>query len=161
MDSPRLVIFAPVKCEKYLRNAKSTQELLERVRQGYDRLINHFNGRDLSPYIVSVITPVQTVGSVVFSRLEVDDKNNPRFFFRKIRYDAEYNPQDSEQPLRYLLRFLLALHIKDRNCWGIFNFLRNWLNLDTDFKEAVDEFARGCKTNNGFEVLKGENLLKI
>ena len=162
LESPRLVIFAPVKCEKYLRDGKSTQELSEGVRQGYNRLINYFNAETLTPHIVSVITPVQTVGSVVFSRLEVDDNNNPQFFFRKIRHDAQYNPQDSEQPLRYLLRFLLALHLKERNdSWGTFNFLRDWFKLDTHLKEAVDGFARGCKTNNGFEVLKGENLLKI
>ncbi len=162
LDSPRLVIFAPVKCEKYLRDERSTIELLNRVRQGYNRLINYFNAETLSPNIVSVITPVQTVGSVVFSRLEVDDNNNPRFFFRKIRHDAQYNPQDSEQPLRYLLRFLLAIHLKEKKkSWGLFYFLRDWFKLDTHIKEAVDEFARGCKTNNGFEVLKGENLLKI
>ncbi len=161
LDSPRLVIFAPIKCEKYLRNKKSTQELIDRVKEGYDRLINYFNAEQLSPHIVSVVTPVQTVGSVVFSRLEVDEDNNPRFFFRKVKHDAEYNPQDSEQPLRYLLRFLLALHLKQRNTWGIFNFLRDWLKLDDHLKDAVAQFARGCKTNNGFEVLKGESLLKI
>lgn len=161
LESPRLIIFAPVKCEKYLKNEKTTQELLERVRQGYNRLINYFNAETLSSNIVSVITPVQTVGSVVFSRLEVDDHHNPHFFFRKIRHDAQYAPQDSEQPLRYLLRFLLALHLKERNSWGIFNFLRDWLKLDNHLKQAVEEFARGCKTNSGFEVLKGENLLKI
>lgn len=160
LDSPRLVIFAPTKCEKYLRNEASAKELTERVRQGYDNLLNHFNSEKLNPWITSVITPVQTVGSVVFSRMEVDDWNNPHFYFRKVRHDAQYSPQDSEQPLRYLLRFLLKIHL-DRRSWGTFNFIRDWLGLDNYLKKAVDEFARGCKTGGGFAVIKGEKWLNI
>jgi hypothetical protein len=160
LESPRMVIFAPVKCEKYLKTDKTTKELLERVRQGYDLLIQHFNSEQLSPWIVNIITPIQTVGSVHFSRLEVDEQNNPRFYFRKIRHDAEYSPQDSEQPLRYLLRFLLKLHLDNRS-WGLFNFLRAWVGLDEHLKKAVEEFARGCKTTGGFAVLKGEKWLDI
>lgn len=160
LESPRLVIFAPVKCEKYLKNEKTSRELLDRLRQGYHTLLAHFDSEKLSPWIVSVITPVQTVGSVVFSRMEVDTNNNPHFYFRKIRHDAQYSPNDSEQPLRYLLRFLLKLHLDSRQ-WGFFNFLRDWLELDDHLKKAVDEFARGCKTNGGFAVIKGEKWLNI
>ena len=160
LDSPRLVIFAPVKCEKYLRTPTAAKELVEKVRQGYDNLLNHFNSEKLNPWVVSIVTPVQTVGSVVFSRTEFDAQNQPHFYFRKIRHDAEYNPQDSEQPLRYLLRFLLKLHLDTRS-WGLFNFLRDWLKLDAHLKQAVNEFAKGCKTTDGFAVLKGEKWLNI
>jgi Double-GTPase 2 len=160
LESPRLVIFAPVKCEKYLNDPKSTKELLNRIEQGYINLFNHFNSEKLSPWIACAITPVQTVGSVVFSRLEVDTNNNPHFYFRKIKHDAEYNPKDSEQPLRYLLRFLLKIHLEGRN-WGIFNFIRDWLRLDSHLKKAIDEFARGCKTNGSFAIIKGEKWLNI
>lgn len=160
IDSPRLVILAPIKCEKYLKNEETAKELSEQVRKGYDNLFNHFNSEKLNPWIVSVITPVQTVGSVVFSRIEFDTQSNPHFFFRKVRHDAKYSPKDSEQPLRYLLRFLLKLHLDSRS-WGLFNFLRDWLGIDTYLKKAVDEFARGCKTNGGFAVLKGEKWLNI
>lgn len=160
LDSPRLVIFAPVKCEKYLKNDKTAKELLERVKQGYAPLLDHFNSPSLNPWIVNVITPVQTVGSVVFSRMEVDSNNNPHFYFRKTRHDAEYSPVDSEQPLRYLLRFMLKLHLDSRQ-WTFFNFLRNWLELDSHLQKAVNEFARDCKTNGNFAVLKGEKWLNI
>ncbi|MBD2612005.1 MAG: hypothetical protein RMY62_012275 [Nostoc sp. ZfuVER08] len=162
LDSPRLVIFAPVKCEKYLKDDKSASELIDRVKKGYENLFNHFNSEKLSPLIVSAITPIQTVGSVVFSRIEFDSQNNPHFYFRKIRHDAYYNPKDSEQLLRYLLRFLLKLHLDSRNrSWGFFSFVRGWLSLDDYLRKAVDEFARGCKTTGGFVVIKGEQLLNI
>ncbi|WP_036484409.1 hypothetical protein [Myxosarcina sp. GI1] len=160
LDSPRLVIFAPVKCEKYLVNSKTAKELLEKVKSGYAPLLDYFNSLGSDPGVASVITPVQTVGSVVFSRIEVDSKNNPHFYFRKIRHDAEYSPIDSEQPLRYILSFLLKLHLESRQ-WQFFNFIRDWLKLDTHLKKAVNEFADGCKTNGNFTVLKGEKWLNI
>lgn len=160
LDSPRLVIFAPVKCEKYLKNSKTAKELLEKVKQGYAPLLDHFNSPSLNFWITNVITPVQTVGSVIFSRMEVDNNNNLHFYFRKIRHDAEYSPIDSEQPLRYLLRFLLKLHLDSRQ-WKFFNFLRDWLELDIHLKKAIDEFARGCKTHGSFIVVKGEKWLNI
>ncbi len=160
LDSPRLIIFAPVKCEKYLKNNKTAKELLEKVKQGYAPLLDHFNSPSLNPWVANVITPVQTVGSVIFSRMEVDSENNPHFYFRKTRHDAEYSPSDSEQPLRYLLRFLLKIHLDSRQ-WKFFNFLRNWLELDNHLEKAVDEFSRGCKTNGSFAVVKGEKWLNI
>ena len=160
LDSPRLIIFAPVKCEKYLKNSKTAKELLEKVKQGYAPLLNHFNSPSLNPWVAIAIAPVQTVGSVIFSRLEVDSENNPHFYFRKTRHDAEYSPIDSEQPLRYLLRFLLKLHFDSRQ-WKFFNFIRNWLELDTHLEKAVGEFSRGCKTNGSFAVVKGEKWLNI
>lgn len=160
LDSPRLIIFAPVKCEKYLKDEKTASELLDRVKSGYVNLIEHFNSEKLSPWIVSVITPVQTVGSVIVTRIEPDADGTPHFYFRKTKHDAKYSPKDSEQPLRYLMRFLLKLHLDQRN-WGFFNFVRNWLSLDVHLKKAVDEFARGCKTTSGFAILKGEKWLNI
>jgi hypothetical protein len=106
-----------------------------------------------------IITPVQTVGTVVFSRIEMLD-GKPLFIFRKTSHDAQYNPQDSEQPLRYLLRFLLRLHLDRRNL-GLFNFIRDWLGLDNHLKDAVREFAKGCKNTGAFAVLQGQNWLNI
>lgn len=160
LNSPRMVIFAPIKCEKYIKDTKSAKELAVKVKQGYDPLIQQFKSEPLTNKIVSIITPIQTIGSVQFSRLETDDQDNPRFYFRKTRHDEGYCPQDSEQPLRYLLRFLLKLHIDNQN-WGYFNFLRNWLGLEDHLKKAVREFASGCKTTDGFDVITGQNLLDL
>lgn len=160
LDSPRLIILAPVKCEKYLRNDKTAKKLLEKVKQGYEPLFSHFDSPSLNPWVASVITPVQTVGTVIFSHMRVDSENNPHFHFRKTRHDAEYSPIDSEQPLRYLLRFLLKLHLDSRQ-WEFFNSIRNWLELDDHLKKAIKEFSGGCKTNGSFAVVKGEKWLNI
>jgi hypothetical protein len=158
-NEPKMIIFAPVKCEKYLK--KQQKNILEEaIKSGYSSLLDHFRSESLSSWVVSVLTPVQTVGNVVLSRIEADEKGNPHFYFRKTRHDAKYEPRDSEQPLRYLLRFLLKIHLDSRS-WGKFNFIRGWLGIDNHLQKAVDEFARGCKTSDGFTILQGESWLKI
>lgn len=159
IKSPRLVILAPVKCEKYLQDVKSATTLVKRVKDGYPNLLNLFSSEDLLPWVVNVVTPVQTVGTVFFSRIEVID-GTPHFYFRKTSHDAEYTPKDSEQPLRYLLRFVLKLHLDKQN-WGWFNPIRAWLGWDEYLKQAARQAANGCKSTDGFAVLQGEKWLNI
>lgn len=161
LQSPKLVLFVPVKCEKYLQNEKSTQQLLQRIKEEYANLINLFNCPSLNTKVVSVITPVQTVGGVIFSRVEKIG-TTPHFYFRKISHDAKYCPKDSEQPLKYLLRFLLKIHFEQQSqSWGILSFIRYHFGFDEYLEQAISQFTSGCKTNNGFEIIQGESLLKI
>lgn len=159
LDSPKLVILAPVKCEKYLQNHRDTNELLNRIRDKYASLLQFLKCDTLIPNVAVVVTPIQTVGSVVFSYIKVED-GEPRFYFRKPDPDVAYSPKDSEQPLRYLLRFLLTTHLQQQR-WPIFNFLRSWFGQDKALREAIGEFAKGCNKDRGFSVLQGANLLKI
>jgi GTPase SAR1 family protein len=158
LDSPRLIIFAPVKCEKYLEDEKTAKELSRRVIEEYKGLIDYFKSESLSSLTALVITPVQTVGNVVFSRIELNNENEPKFYFRKTKYNAKYSPKDSEQPLCYLLRFLLKLHLDQRK-WGFFNFIRDWMNSDVHLKKAIEDFSKKCKRTEGFEILQGSRWL--
>lgn len=158
IDSPRLVILAPVKCEKYFQNESSARELSRRIREEYEGLLGYLKSEELSPWIASVITPIQTVGGLIFSRIELDEDGAPDFYFRKISHAAEYDPKDSEQPLRYLLSFLLKLHLHQRSS-GLFSFIRDWIGSDEHLKQAVAKFSRGCKDTDGFTVLAGKKWL--
>ena len=158
-QSPRLFIFSPIKCEKYVQDPKLGKELLVRIKESYAPLLNLFTSDAVNDNIAVVIAPIQTVGGIHFSRIVVTD-GEPVFYFHKTSYNAEYAPHDSEQPLRYLLRFLLKLHY-DSKTWGILDFLKEWLKIDVHLKEAVQVFAEGCKTSDGFEVYSGDHLLKL
>lgn len=161
LKSPRLVILAPVRCEKYMQDATSANALLKRIKDKYANLLNLFSSEALLPWVVSVVTPIQTVGTVVFSHIEVAN-GTPHFYFRKTSHDAEYSPRDSEQPLRYLLRFALTIQIESRNWnWGPFSPIRVWLGWDNHIKEAARQSASGCKSTWGFTVLQGEKWLNI
>jgi GTPase SAR1 family protein len=160
LDSPRLVIFAPVRCEKYMQNEKLSSELIDRIKEEYKGIFDLFGSESLSPYISAIITPVQTVGSVVFSRIEMRE-DSPHFMFRKVSHDARYSPKDSEQPLRYLLRFLLKLHLSNNRNWGFFNFLRDIFGMDDALVKAIKELSQGCKSNGGFAILQGNSWLTL
>lgn len=160
LDSPRLVIFAPIRCEKYMQTERTSLELIQRIKEEYRGLFDLFSSSALLPNVVAVITPVQTVGSVIFSRIETKDEF-PHFRFRKIGHDARYNPKDSEQPLRYLLRFLLKLHLTNNRNWGYFNFIRDVFGVDDHLVNAIRDLSKGCKSNGGFIVLQGDSWLNL
>jgi GTPase SAR1 family protein len=161
MNAPRLVIFVPIKCEKYMQNEQSAKDLLNRVKESYSLLFNFFNNDAIRPWVTTVVTPIQTVGTVSFSYIEEID-GQPHFHFKRMTPDAVYSPKDSEQPLRYLLRFALKLQLKNAQYhWGPFNFVRDWLKWDDHLKKASREAAKGCKINNGFAILNGEQWLNI
>lgn len=158
------MILAPVKCEKYVQSEALSLELNHRIKEEYKRLFDLFNSEALQSKIVTVIAPVQTVGSVIFSRVDEKD-GEPHFIFRKTGHDAKYSPKDSEQPLRYLLRFVLKLHLTNNRNWEWLsfdlNFLRDVFGLDDAFINAIRELSKGCKSGNGFSVLQGHSLLDI
>ncbi len=165
IKEPRLVILAPIKCEKYLQNEKSTRELLRRVKDEYANLLGFLSSELLLPWVVTVVTPVQTVGTVVFSHIDVikeGGKKYPHFKFHKNHIHAKYSPKDCEQPFRYILRFLLKQEINRINYhWGPFSFIRSWFNLDREIKEAAQNVVKGCKTDpqDGFAILQGKQYL--
>jgi len=165
LKEPRLVILVPIKCETYLQNAKSTQELLRRVKDEYANLLGFLSSELLLPWVVTVVTPVQTVGTVVFSHIDVikeGGRKYPRFKFHKNYIHAKYRPKDCEQPFRYILRFLLKQEINRLNYhWGPFSFIRSWFNLDREIKEAAQNVVKGCKTDpqDGFAILQGKQYL--
>jgi len=165
----RLVILCPIKCETYLNppptKAERTEELTKAVKETHGDLLNFFASDALRKKVAVVIAPVQTVGNAYFSRfqeIKTKDKKGkeviiPTFYYRPVRYGAAYEPRDNEQPLRYLLRFFGKRHYENKS-WGRFDFLRKWGGIDKHWLDAVQKFAKGCKTDNGFEIIQHGGL---
>ncbi|NEP36011.1 hypothetical protein [Moorena sp. SIO3B2] len=158
LKEPRLVILVPVRCEKYLQNEEDAKKLRNCIKDKYAELFRLFKSENLLTKIACVITPVQTVGTVIFNNIRVENKK-PHFYFRKISHDAGYSPKDSDQPLRYLLSFLLKLHYGTK--WGWFNPIRHWLGWDRYLLEAARQSASQCKSSGGFVIIQGEDKLFI
>jgi hypothetical protein len=111
---PRLVIFAPIKCEPYLKNSASAHDLLEHVRLGYRDLIDFFKGEERYDKIAVAITPIQTIGNIAFSHAEKTEEGKINFVYYKTPLDAPYDPKDGDQPLRYVFCFLLNVFNEGR-----------------------------------------------
>lgn len=117
LDSPRLVIFVPVKCEKYVQN---TSELFKATKEGYNKLLNQLSGNKLLSKVAVVIAPVETIGGIKYSRVEKDEDGQPIFYYRKPQPNDRYQPRNTEIPLKYLLRFLLKLHLENKRSSSVF-----------------------------------------
>jgi hypothetical protein len=157
LDSPRLVILAPVKCESYIKDEESIKKLSEDIDKVYKQIIQFFKGENLNSHITVVYTPIQTVGNVIFSRIEEKD-GEPRFYFRRTRVNAPYAPKDAEQTLKYLLKFILKLHIERGN--RLVQLFRQFLELDKPFRDAATKFAKE-PANPNCKVLQGNQWLDI
>lgn len=75
-----------------------------------------------------MVTPVQTVGNVVFAYHKTRDDGFIKFEYNKTEIKAPYAPKDGDQPLRYVLRFLLNLYNEEKNV-SYSNIKRNYLSL--------------------------------
>lgn len=157
----RLVIFAPIRSEKYMSEPAGAARLQAAFEREYRVLLDLFQSESLRETIAVVITPVQTLGSFVFYSLEEEDESL-KLSFRKKTREAVYDPKDNEQPLRYVLRFLLKIHHSNRaTSLSIFSFLRKWFKMDVYLTRAVTIFAQKCNKGGGFKIVQGEHLLDI
>jgi hypothetical protein len=139
LPEPRLIILVPVRCEKYLQNEQDANNLLHRIKDKYKDLLELFSSENLRDKVACVVTPVQTVGTVVFSRIE-QRNNNPHFHFRKISHDAEYQPKDSDQPLLYILSFILK--IRYEKIWRIVIFFQDLFSIDNFLLESAKKSVK-------------------
>jgi serine/threonine protein kinase len=157
LTEPTLILFVPSKCEKYMRN--NPEYLLQKVTDGYSELLHFFANKTHRQNIIIGVTPVQTLGNIIFDRIEtnmISGRKQPHFYYKKIGH--HYEPNDSEQPLRYILKFLLKLHLKKQILLSkSIRSLLGFLFEDVAFKEAVSEFGKLSKTDGGFAIIQDDD----
>lgn len=128
-DVPRLVLFVPIKCEKYYHEGRM-EEVTKAIEEQYEVLLTELrSGRKKELYTVA-ITPILSLGGVVFRDFQRDkdgyvdvveryDSNNPSLYLRpKAAYYKLYEPAPvfapkyCEQPVLYVLGFI-SKQVKD------------------------------------------------
>jgi hypothetical protein len=160
LTSPRLVVLAPMRCERYLddgADAERAGDLLSAVKDGYKRLLDFLGSEALRDLVVVAVAPVQTLGGIQLHKMH-RDVYKPAF--RKKSEDAFYKPVDSEQPLRYLLAFALRMY-RVGNSGGYFRLIKQLFNDDRDLVAAAEAFATDMKRDNPFAVLQGNEWLSM
>lgn len=135
---PRMILFVPLKCEKY-QNKKRMEELLEEIQKGYRNLLDYLMSPEMKGKCTIAVAPCITLGGCEFLRFvqpvdeegmeETDSEGNlpedigidPESGKLTMQWMAEYiylidedgehfyKPQNCEQPLIYLLLYLNAL----------------------------------------------------
>lgn len=123
-DIHRLILFVPIKCEKYYYEERM-QEIVDAIEDQYGDLLTSFRtGKGKNIYTVA-ITPILSLGGVVFRDfqrkpngdvdvIEIYDNQHPSLYLRpKAAYYQLYAPAPvfapkyCEQPVLYLLNFVI------------------------------------------------------
>lgn len=108
---PQLVLFVPTKCEKYYHQPGGMERLGLAIREAYGPMLDFLQHQ---PCTVG-ITPILTLGDVVFSRFDpAGDGYAPLYRFRRRdeagqAYLPRYSPRFGEQPLCWMAAFLMQL----------------------------------------------------
>ena len=151
---PKMVLFVPLKCEKYYHENRM-RELVEALKSRYKNVLAFLGAR--KEYTV-VVTPILTLGEVVFHDYETvtgrngkkrprllrdEDKNVPETMrnipksplFRFRSQNSSFSPQFCEQPLLYILAYVMSMEkyiqemekreAKKQNRFSVLNLLKH------------------------------------
>ncbi|QES46779.1 hypothetical protein DEJ50_01830 [Streptomyces venezuelae] len=152
-EQHRLLVIVPLKCEKYVGTEAGAHHLLDRVREGYKPLLDHLAHQEVRSRVGCVVVPVQTTGSIVFSSITESAEGRLQFHYRSRRPGAPYAPVDTDQPLRYVLRFVLNVYRQDRRgFWR--ETVDEMFSTDDALRAAVNTFASGTVSRPGIRVLQ-------
>lgn len=106
-----LVVSILTKCEKYLQRSADKAQMVRRFEEQFEPVLRHVvqaqNIKNL------MLTAVQTLGCVHFSRL-VTEKSRERFVF--VRKKGEIDPKGLEVPLQLAIRHLFQ-HATNQKPW--------------------------------------------
>lgn len=124
--TPQLILFVPLKCEKYYWQDGGMEQLNARIKEEYEGLLTFLENFDCFSV---AITPILTLGDVVFSRFDGNDPNNgvykPLYKIRDVA-EPKFDPKFCEQPLYYLIKYILSLpgfaKKKQNKFWAFMKF---------------------------------------
>lgn len=166
----RLVLFVPLKCEKYFhKNADPDlnheqnsimQELAETVKKGYSELFAFFGSENLKENCTVAITPILTIGGVDFFRFEQDNGSRiSKYMYCMKPSDRKYDPKYCSQPALYTFIYILKLYKRAPKLPFPFNFLQSVFFGGADGAAMEIEIGKLSKLLNknkedGFEIVQ-------
>lgn len=170
VDSEKLVMLIPLKCEKYFHE-KRMDEVLKRVEVAYADLIALFREKTT---VCCTVAPILTLGDVVFDSFKYDNDNNveldvdgtPNLVkYKFIGNPPKYSPRFCSQPMYATLSFLAAQYDRNKNRESFWKkMLRNIWNVFNSDKQLFDEILKMEKNRItdqpelGYHVICGGEL---
>jgi hypothetical protein len=149
---PHLLLFVITKCEAWLKNAESQQQLEQAFETQYAMMINLLAEMTNT---VAILIPVKTLGCVEFTHISYQNQVKEMIFVRKP--NLPFQPNNTDQPLRYALAFALQQHNQNRSKWN--KFMRWLWNENTAFQHALVQFAEERQRN--FKIYGNASLIEV
>lgn len=135
-DEKKMIIFVPLKYETYYYSGMGAK-VNDMVKIYYDSLINYLTKDTFKNTFYVAITPVLTLGDVIYGGSIDDDGGIIKASFKFRCKNATFNPEYCDQPLIHILKYIEHLikynkSGKIRNMW-FEKFLNEKFNFKNDF----------------------------
>ena len=167
-NQDRLILLVPIKCEKYMSDHDSRWALKQAVKYAFSDTINM--GRETyKDRIAIAIVPINTIGNVKFSRFKTAGERVTEQVFMKLK-GRKFNPQYTDQPLRFAMSFLFEQFKKQREHSKTFwNRILDWVCVwdweffSPDNMPKIENFVRqGINVNDDrLEIICGRKLMGV
>lgn len=161
----KLVLFVPLKCERYMHDGK-LQQVSEKTVEAYKELKEFFSNNN----IASFVTPIITLGGIEFDYMQNNSMAgdiSKVSVFRSWAFKPEYKPLFCPQPLYYLLTYVTNYYEwkqKQPKSFidGFINSFFSFIKNDAKFYEEMKKLTRFVIYNkNGFLPITTNSILKL
>lgn len=158
ISDSRLIIFTPLKCEKYFyRNRMG--EVNRLVKQGYGELFDFLSAGGVNDICTVAIAPILTLGGAEFFKFG-DDGYAGIYNYVQDAQLCKYNPMYCEQPLFLTLQYLISMAKKQSESQ---NAISRWFQQKFMGKAKLDDLKnceRIIKNNLCTDASKGFEIVQ-
>lgn len=166
----RMILFVPIKCERYYHLDKSANikefgrhymcEVSQAIIKGYGDLIHYLRSTDgLVNQCTIAITPILSAGGIDFISFRKNEEGKTVSYYQAPENLSEnemgYNPKFCEQPMVYMLAYLLALSIeRQAGGKGVFHIAKSiFEGMNTQqMTSALNTLRMKMKRNSGIAI---------
>ena len=166
----RLILFVPIKCEKYVETWDGRQVLKSCVKSAFKDTIRMGEDGIYKGKLAIAIVPISTIGNVKFSSFNKKDGRVTEKVFMKPA-NKRFKPEYTDQPLRFVLSLLFEQVRKQQEISrGIFDIFLDWVCVwnweffsPDNMPEIINEYVRkGIRTSDDrFEIICGRKLMGL
>ena len=163
-NNERLILFVPIKCEKYLETPETRDKLHKSVKRAFNNTLMLTSNPLYTNRLAMALLPVQTVGNAKFARFNfAPDGRVKGEVYRKSDPHSQFSPQNVDQPMRYLMSFLLEQFAQSKKNSSWYEKFLSFIFREGDLKEVAEYIRSGIKSDNdleaGFEIFCGRELI--
>ena len=161
----RLILFVPIKCERYLETPDDRYRLHKAIKDAFENTRKLVTNPSYRGRVAMALLPVQTVGNAKFKRFNfAADGRIEREVYRKDP-NTKFSPKNVDQPMRYIMSFLLEQFAQNKKNGSWYDKFLSFIFREGDLKEVAEYIRRGIKSDNdleaGIEIFCGRELIGL
>lgn len=161
LNEARLVIFTLIKSEKYYKTSDSALDppyhaLIEKFNEKYHRILSLLTCKSIKRNVSVIVAPIQTLGSCKFMYYSKGE-NNGKIPVFAVTQRGVYAPKNTDQPLLYLLSFILKAQYEAEHA-GFGGIFKRMMGSHRYLSNTSEELSGLCITNEGIKIVQNSSI---